>query len=187
VSVDVPNATVNVIVQHRSKPENTQFSKVLRKNGVIRNHLDVVNGAALTVPVSELSDLDSDPDVAYVSPDRPVRGTATTALTLDYYYPTVNANYADQLGYDGTGIGVAVIDSGIVPVPDLNAPNPYYPNSQYGSNYRVVYSQSFVSGGSGVDLYGHGTHVSGIIGGNGSKSTGWNYAYTFTGLLPTST
>ena len=172
VGVAAPHATVDVIVRYKHKPGDAQFSKIVNKNGIIKNHLDVVNGAAFTVPVSMLSELDSDPDVEYVSPDRPVRGAATSSITLDYYNPTVNANYASQLGYDGTGIGVAVIDSGIVDVPDLSVPNQYYPNQQTAPNFRVVYSQDFVTGGSAVDLYGHGTHVSGILGGNATSIHG---------------
>ena len=44
---------------------------------------------------------------------------------------------ASQFALDGTGIGVAVIDSGIAAHADLNNAN---------GNSRVVYSQSFVAG-----------------------------------------
>ena len=77
-------------------------------------------------------------------------------------------------GYNGTGIGVAVIDSGINDShPDL------WDSTQ--SHSRVVYHQDFTgtatsnSSGAQYDLYGHGTHVAGIIGGNGYLSGG-NYS-----------
>src|SRR5262249_27174248 len=79
-----------------------------------------------------------------------------------------------QLGYDGTGIGVAVIDSGIFDIPDLD-------NASKKS--RIVYSQDFV-GKPAIDQYGHGTHVAGIVGGNGVNSTGSEYTYTFRGIAP---
>ncbi len=44
-----------------------------------------------------------------------------------------------NMAFDGTGIGVAIIDSGIATHPDLNNAN---------GVSRVVYSQSFVSGDS---------------------------------------
>src|SRR5262249_16195629 len=110
----------------------------------------------------------------YISPDRSVQKTvvADSSATLDYYAETINARAAQQVGYDGTGIGVAVIDSGIFDIPDF-----------HGANSRIVYSQNFL-GGAALDQYGHGTHVAGIIGGNGSKSAGSQYLYQFKGIAP---
>jgi hypothetical protein len=34
------------------------------------------------------------------------------------------------------------------------------------------------------DAYGHGTNVAGIVGGNGSSSTGPQYTKTFKGIAP---
>ena len=50
---------------------------------------------------------------------------------------------------------------------------------------RVVYQQSFVPGNSSTsDQYGHGTHVAGLIAGDGSGSTGPFYNKTFKGIAP---
>ncbi|PYT39814.1 MAG: hypothetical protein DMG45_18815 [Acidobacteria bacterium] len=86
-----------------------------------------------------------------------------------------------QWGLDGTGIGVAVIDSGVTAVGDLYW---WIPSNQtYGS--RVVYSQNFVPGTTDTsDQYGHGTHVAGIIAGAGWFSTGSNFTHTFKGIAP---
>src|SRR5438445_2765886 len=94
----------------------------------------------------------------------------------------VNAPVAWQRwGLDGTGIGVAVIDSGVTAVGDLYW---WIPSNQtYGS--RVVYSQNFVPGTTDTsDQYGHGTHVAGIIAGAGWFSTGSNFTHTFKGIAP---
>jgi serine protease AprX len=69
-------------------------------------------------------------------------------------------------GYVGTGVGVAVIDSGIVDLPDFHT----------GSTDRIVYQQSFV-GGAPADQYGHGTHVAGILAGNGNGTVYQGVAY----------
>ena len=76
------------------------------------------------------------------------------------------------------GIGVAVIDSGITPVDDLG------PTSAHGPS-RLVYNANFVPGETTTaDPYGHGTHVAGLIAGNGADSNGSSYARTFLGIAP---
>src|SRR6185295_14916133 len=71
-----------------------------------------------------------------------------------------------ELGLDGSGIGVAVIDSGITAWhDDLSDANL--------SSQRVDRFVNFVSGSqTRSDEYGHGTHVAGIIAGNGFDSGG---------------
>lgn len=166
---------VDVIVQFKQELTPRQHQKVLSRGGSLKRELGFVKSGAYSVPTSVLADLAADPDVAYISPDRPLSSTASFTPTLDYYTATINAPYGWTLGYDRTGIGVAVIDSGIIDIPDL-----------HGQNYRVVFSQNFVGGtsGSANDQYGHGSHVAGIVGGNGNKSTGSNYFYTFKGIAP---
>ena len=66
----------------------------------------------------------------------------------------------EQLGLDGAGIGVAVIDSGIAYHDDL---------ADAAGPQRVDRFVDFVAGGeTPYDDYGHGTHIAGIIAGNGS-------------------
>src|SRR5882762_5110565 len=173
-------ATVDVIIQFNQTPTSAYHEKVQDKGGVLKKKLDVIKGAHYSVPVESLQNLADDPDVAYISPNRPLRGTATS--TLDYTRETVNAPVAlQQWGLDGTGVGVAVIDSGVTAVGDLYW---WIPSNQtYGS--RVVYSQNFVPGTTDTsDLYGHGTHVAGIIAGAGWFSTGSNFTHTFKGIAP---
>ncbi|PYT93973.1 MAG: hypothetical protein DMG36_06895 [Acidobacteria bacterium] len=173
-------ATVDVIIQFNETPTDAHHQKVHNKGGVLKTKLNVIKGAHYSVPVESLQKLADDPDVAYISPNRPLTGTSTS--TLDYTRETVNAQVAlQQWGLDGTGIGVAVIDSGVTAVGDLYW---WIPSNQtYGS--RVVYSQSFVPGTTDTsDLYGHGTHVAGIIAGAGWFSTGSNFTHTFTGIAP---
>ena len=93
--------------------------------------------------------------------DRPVEtllgrtGASTGAYTVH-----------KRLGLTGKGIGVAVIDSGITPSHD----DLRYAN---GTAQRVVGFVDFVGTGTATyDDWGHGTHVAGIIAGNGKASNG---------------
>src|SRR3984957_9797128 len=119
---------------------------------------------------AQIQTVSRDSNVNYISPNRPTKGT------LDITTSAVNANIAWGMGYTGTGIGVAVIDSGIYAHDDLKTAN--------GSGSRIVYSQSFIPGLNASDQFGHGTHVAGIVGSNGKDSTGRSFTRTLQGVAP---
>jgi len=161
---------VDVIIQFNETPTEAHHQKVQNQGGVLKTKLDFIKGAHYSVPVESLDALADDPDVAYISPDRPVRGALDTTVA------TVNGGYARTLGLNGAGIGVAVIDSGISDTPDLH-------NSS--GSYEVVYAQSFVPNDTNTgDPFGHGTHVAGIIASSGANSTGSVYYRHFVGIAP---
>ena len=149
------NQMVSVILQYRSAPERMHQTRIESLNGNVRAHLGLINSLRVQVPVRELAALSADADVAYISPDRAVRSHLNNAT------PAVLANYAWGLGLGGARVGVAVIDSGIHQVDDVGLP---------GGESRIKYSFDFVGDGPD-DGYGHGTHVAGIIGGNGIDSS----------------
>ncbi|HEX9224519.1 MAG TPA: S8 family peptidase, partial [Candidatus Acidoferrales bacterium] len=173
-------ARVDVIIQFNETPTEAHHQKVQNQGGVLKTKLDFIKGAHYSVPVHSLPALEDDPDIAYISPNRPLSGTSTSKL--DYTPETVNAPVAwQQWGLDGTGVGVAVIDSGVYPVGDLYWYNPL--TGAYG--LRIVYSQSFVPGTTDAsDYYGHGTHVAGIVASAGWFSWGNHYTHTFKGIAP---
>jgi serine protease AprX len=159
------NETVKVIVQYKQVPQAEQEGRVQRLGAQLNHRLGVVKGIALTIPVSALLALEADSEVVSVSLDHPLRGLDETTDAA------TNIPSAWNAGYNGAGIGVAVIDSGINDShPDLWDSNE--------SHSRVVFHQDFTgtatsnSSGAKYDLYGHGTHVAGIIGGNGYLSSG---------------
>src|SRR5436305_622254 len=169
-----PSSLVDAVVQFSGPVDEAQQGR-LRALGVSRKlDLNIVNAAVYTLPAAALEALSKCPFVAYVSPDRQV------SATLDYANVAVGAASARQYGWDGTGVGVAIIDSGIQPEADL------LDKSTNASNVsRIVYSQSFVPGvSSTADDYGHGTHVAGIVAGNGTASTGNGSFKTFLGIAP---
>src|SRR5437588_12999539 len=70
-----PQSAVNIIVQFVHAPEQPHLKKVTANGGVLNATLDVVKGGAFTVPGSSLESLAKDPQVAYVSLDRPLKPT----------------------------------------------------------------------------------------------------------------
>ena len=174
-----PASAIDVIVQFRSGAAAEAHRRVLGRGGILRRNLDLIRAKAYLVPADQIERLADDPDVEFVSPDRPVQATAFSG-TPDYGWMTVMdaTSSSATLPYDGTGIGVAVIDSGIWSgkQQDLNDSN---------GKTRVVYEQSFVPGNTDVnDYYGHGTHVAGLIGGNGARSSGSGSIYLVRGIAP---
>src|SRR5580700_7212335 len=144
---------------------------VLKLGGKIIGELPLINGIVAQLDGNGIQSLSNHSNVVYISSDRPLQSSLSNAAYA------VNAPFAWQSNYVGTGVGVALIDSGVNNHPDLDLG--ILPIS------RVVYQQSFVPGNSSAkDQYGHGTHVAGLIAGDGLSSTGPAYSKTFKGIAP---
>ena len=166
---------VTVIVQHRQMPSSAHLKGMQSRGATIRSKFNSIRAVTMNVPASMVEELANDPNVLYITPDRVQKMTANP--TTEEFATAVQADVAaSTYALDGTGIGVAVIDSGVAAHADLGN----------GSKNRVVYSQSFVAGDTTTsDKFGHGTHVAGLIGGNGSSSGNGNgYAATYAGMAP---
>lgn len=166
---------VDIVVQFTSAPTSNNFSHMGAAGALLKRQLKVINGGSFTVPASRLPQIAKLPEVYYITLDRPVQLTSTVSTSTTVYpSQAVEADIAWANGYNGTGIGVAVIDSGITDRPDLH--------SQGAGSYRVVYSESFIPGDSTTaDPYGHGTHVAGIVASNGASA---NYLQLYSGIAP---
>ncbi len=133
---------------------------VRQAKGRLGRRLRAFNGRVAYVSEKELEKLASHPLVKSVHVDRPTRGHLNrTAVTIGAR--SIRSDY----GYDGAGVGVAVIDSGITSWHDDLTTN--------GVGQRVVHFVDFVNNYPlPYDDNGHGTHVAGVIAGNGYDSYG---------------
>jgi serine protease AprX len=145
---------VRVIVQ---PSDDERFAGLVQSLGGTRiRRLDRVGVVVFDLPADRLAVLRAAPGVRSVSADRPMRAA------LDRTADVVGARWVhDYLGFDGSGIGVAIIDSGVARShPDLDPG-------------RLVHFVDFVRyEPQPYDGYGHGTHVAGIIAAGGSFSNG---------------
>ena len=126
--------------------------------------LALIGAVSADVTSDTLDDVAALPYVDYIAADVPTFGTDYTD-SLDVTNATIGLGAITpptKGGLDGTGVGVAVLDSGSADVPDLDG--------AHGQS-RVVAFVDFVNGRRHMyDDGGHGTFVDGLIAGNGSMS-----------------
>src|SRR5579871_1680661 len=154
--------TADVLVLYRdeqtSQPSQIGRQVAGRYNLNLHTHFEHAGSSAGRLTRREIERLAADPDVAFIAPNEKIG-----ALGLDRGPESVGAYAAQAAGWNGAGIGVAVIDSGIS-----------YKNCDWvvstsacgtGSvSFRYVAQESFVNNlnGSwtapddGEDAYGHG-------------------------------
>jgi serine protease AprX len=149
---------------------------VTNQGGSVKYGLSIVGAVSARMKGVQVLALTRDVDVDYVVKDQKLRAQFDPALdSAKAGSPgilAVDAPHAwSALGVTGRGIGVAVVDSGVYPHPDLAG--------------RIVAAIDFTSTTPTVsnipltDLGGHGTHVAGLIAGDGRLSGG-----IYTGVAP---
>jgi serine protease AprX len=157
----MPAGRTRVIVQMADADPDSARAVLEQFGGTARRRLRSVNGWAGDVPNTAIAALAAWPAVAHVSIDRLVAGT------MERTAATVGAlPLRETYGYDGTGIGVALIDSGVTSSHDDLA-------DAASGTQRVARFVDLVGGRTTpYDDCGHGTHVAGIVAGNGFDSSG---------------
>jgi serine protease AprX len=158
------NEKTRVIVELQPGAElPAEFRRYARTRG----KLGIINGHALELPNRVIADLSKHPNTFRLHFDRPTQGANyRTALT------TGTRVVQTTLGLTGEGVGVAVIDSGITSWHDDLTDRSGSTAYPFG-NQRVAAFVDFVNGQTTpYDDLGHGTHVAGIIAGNGRDSNG---------------
>jgi len=130
--------------------------------GSILQSLSAANAVEATLTASEVALLQAIPSIT-VTPNLAISlASATTTLTSSPAEVFAEQSGATKLwaaGDTGTGVNVAVLDTGITALPD------------FGN--RLLPGVDLSGGGNPTDdAYGHGTFVAGLIAGDGSSSDG---------------
>jgi serine protease AprX len=151
--------TVNVILKLDGGLTPYRKSVLSAMSGHRYAYLPLINSVALNVPKSKLALLAALPFVVRLSQDVPIAKTDTY---------TVGASGAgaaqQQYGLTGQGVTVAYLDSGLrYTGSDLNDPTT-------GASRVLAQVSMIPDDPSTDDAAGHGTHIAGIIAGNGADS-----------------
>ncbi|WP_458244335.1 S8 family peptidase [Streptomyces sp. MAI_2237] len=171
---DTRRGTLPLIVSYEgpsAQRRSTQKSLVADADATVRRELPSVAGAAITVPKAGTDDmwqaLTEEQGVARVWLDGRFKAPADedgaksgeAAGEAGGGVAQIGAPAAWAAGYDGKGVKVAVVDTGVDTThPDLAS--------------AVKASKDFTGTGSTDDMAGHGTHVAATLAGSGARSGG---------------
>lgn len=159
---------VRVIIRTKGAPANLDPAELEARGGQYKRAFWAVNAVAADVDVQQLDAISKMPGVEGVSEDQ--RVTPFNDITVK----TVGADIARRKYWvDGSGIGVAVLDTGIsAHGDDLDGHG--WQKNRVVAQWNTIGSNGDASesAGSAADNFGHGTHVAGIIAGDGDESNG---------------
>lgn len=130
--------------------------KILEQLGYIKYRLPMIDAYVVEIDREQLDLIKGLDGLIDVEMD------AHITAQMNRVNDIIDSKWAHSRGYYGHGVGVAIVDTGICLHKDFAE----------GGN-RVVAFKDFINGRKDpYDDNGHGTHVAGIIGGNGYSSKG---------------
>src|SRR5215831_16812092 len=153
---------VQVIIQPASNADDSVDTTLQQLGGTNSRRFRNFRNRVVTMTAEAALALSQRDDIEYVTLNREVRALGHVSLTTGA--DNVRQDTQTSVGVDGSGIGIAVLDSGI------DTQHRAFRDRWY--RLRVVASQDFTGEGRTDDPYGHGTHVASIAAGNGAVSCG---------------
>ncbi|MDB6352168.1 S8 family serine peptidase [Trichococcus sp. K1Tr] len=149
----------DVIVRFKDKPGQAELHAFKGLGGEVSNVFTIIPAISGKLPAKAIEALKNNPQVEVVELDYSVQAleySAENELGNSWGVDHINADAALAAGYSGEGVKVAVLDSGVnfnhfdlIDNFDLSA-------NELG--YDFVSDDFFPE-----DVYGHGTHVAGIL------------------------
>jgi serine protease AprX len=130
--------------------ESKAFDKV-NKHGVVTYEFLSGMGAVVDIRVSNIKALSEEAAIEFVE------ANGVRQITLSSSVPLINADDVWAMGYDGTGIKVCIIDTGVDPN-----------HCDFPSGKIIAWKDCVGTGSTPYDDHGHGTHCSSIAVGEDS-------------------
>jgi subtilisin family serine protease len=130
--------------------------------GKVGARISLIHGFLAKVPSNRISELRSARGVLSAVADRAVHLSSTSdpgsspGASLDMVRQEIGASQLASAGVTGRGVDIAMIDSGVVPVPGLAGSDRVY----VGPDFTPEAADSSTRG---LDTFGHGTHLAGIM------------------------
>ncbi|EDL65410.1 S8 family peptidase [Bacillus sp. SG-1] len=167
--VEKVNSTKEFIIGVKAGTGNIESvaNDVSRLGGTVLKTWGFINSLAVEMVPAKVHMLATNPHVMFINENSEVETAKSKStsvpdskLVVNAYNEAVSAEKVWSKGYTGKGVTVAVVDSGIA--------------EGNGSDFsgRIIANQKFADTNQMSDFFGHGTHVAGIIGGDGSQSGG---------------
>ncbi len=146
------------LILYTDNDDHDKMAEILSEyNCSVKYKLKGINAIVADVPAANVGKVAHLKDIKYVAHDTKVDTCLNVARA------SIGADYAHSLGYDGRGVCIAVLDTGLYPHNDIIS-------RKTGSVKAFI---DFIGGKSRMyDDNGHGTHVCGIIASNGASSNG---------------
>jgi serine protease AprX len=168
-----PAKSVEVIVQLEQGTGSAAGKALIASHGGrVTRELHIINGFGAEMGAAKAASLATEPGVRNVALNTAIKKTDSApaddfSLKADSLATAYNKSIGSQKAWDsnytGSGVGVAVIDTGIAG--DL----PDFRTSRTNTTSRVVASAVVNPAAStSNDGLGHGTHIAGLIAGDGS-------------------
>jgi subtilisin family serine protease len=155
---------LDVIIQAKDADNAALRSLLADGRARIMDRIGSTDTLVVNLPLSALNILSTSGLINYVSPDRQIASLGHVQTTTGQEQMKNQSSGFGRSSYnlDGTGVAIAVLDSGI-----------YAAQKAFGDAGKIPYSQSFVTGVSSTDDdFGHGTHVASIAAGNPGRDGG---------------
>jgi serine protease AprX len=159
-------AKLDVLVRFRQDPGVSERLLVQLLGGEVRRKHES-RWSTVRLPGRNVEELAELGVVEFVATDALI--SASLDVSREVVYPPPPDQPETLL--KGTGVTVALLDSGVAAHPEIQT-------LVAAVDFVGRYDPTFAPGGS-IDTNGHGTHVAGILVGNGSRSSG-----QFTGVAP---